>query len=56
MIPIRFIKGGQGLVAEVTSQKSLWGTGPTKYEALGDLIMHHQEHFGINVEICNGDS
>jgi len=33
----------------LSSDRAVWGRGKNSYEAIGDLIMHHEEVFGIEI-------
>lgn len=38
-----------GYVATVAGHPEVWAAGRDVYQAVGDLIMHHEEAFGVRV-------
>ena len=38
--------------AEVEGEPGRWGAGKTPLHAVGDLVTHHSEFFGIKIEGC----
>ena len=41
--------------AGLVSQKRIYGEGKSVPEALGNLVLHHQKEFGINITSAFGD-
>jgi hypothetical protein len=37
--------------AEIAGDEGHWAAGKSLYEALGNLIFHHREAFGIEIEV-----
>lgn len=37
--------------ASFEDNATIWSSGKTAYEAIGDLIFHHSEQFGVEVEV-----
>lgn len=40
--------------AQLEGNGGVWACGLTPYAAIGDLILHHPEIFGVEVEILPG--
>jgi hypothetical protein len=35
--------------AQIKDQSGCWGSGRTTYAAIGDLVSHHVERFGVSI-------
>jgi hypothetical protein len=44
-------KRSNDYMAYLEGNKTIWAAGKTIYEAIGDLILHHAEHFDLEVKL-----